>query len=61
MCGSQRAHIASIRKTPCDRAASINDDASFAVMVNGFSTSTALPALMADNAASWWPGCGVLT
>ena len=61
MCGRNRAHIASMRKTPRDRAASMSDTASRAFRVNGFSTSTAFPALIADIAASWWPTCGVAT
>ncbi len=56
MCGRKRDHIASMRNTPLLRAAATSDSASAAVMVNGFSTSTAFPASMASSAASWWVG-----
>ena len=61
MCGTNRAHIASIRKTPRARAAATSDRASSASMVNGFSSSTALPASIASIAASWWVGWMVET
>ena len=54
MCGRKRVHIASMRNVPRARAASTSDRASAASIVNGFSTSTALPASIASIAASWW-------
>ena len=57
----KRAHIASMTKTPFARAASTTTRASAASMVNGFSTSTALPASIASSAASRWPGWTVET
>ena len=56
MCGTNRAHIASIRNTPRERAASTSSRASAASIVNGFSTSVARPASIASRAASWCNG-----
>ncbi len=57
--GWKRVHIASITKTPADRAASTTTRAPGAVAVKLFSTSNALPARMAAKAMAWCCGCGV--
>ena len=61
MWGRKRVHIASMRNVPRDRAADTSDSASPASSVNGFSTSTALPASIASVAAETCIGCGVAT
>lgn len=54
MCGRKRVHIASMQNTPALRAASTTVRASTAFIVNGFSTSTCLPAAIASRACSAW-------
>ncbi len=61
MCGRKRVHIASIRNSPRARASATSASASAAFIVNGFSTSTCLPARSASSASSWCSGCGVAT
>ena len=61
MCGRKRAHIASIANSPRSRAVATISSASAAFIVNGFSTSTGLPARSASIASGWCIGCGVET
>jgi hypothetical protein len=50
MCGSQRVHIASSTSSPRAAASDTSACASAALSVNGFSTSTCLPASSASAA-----------
>ncbi|MCY1239966.1 hypothetical protein D9M72_527910 [compost metagenome] len=59
MCGRNRVHMASSATSPLDSARSAMSCASRAFMVNGFSTSTCLPAFNASSVFAWWKGCGV--
>ena len=52
MCGTKRAHIASIRNSPRSRASATSSSASAAFIVNGFSTRTCLPARSASSASA---------
>ena len=61
MCGRKRAHIASMRNRPDERASATSSSASPASIVNGFSTSAGLPARSASSVSSWCIGCGVAT
>ena len=61
MCGRNRVHIASMANSPCCLATATTSRASAAFIVNGFSTSTCLPARRARIALSWCIGCGVAT
>ena len=61
VCGRKRVHIASMQNTPAARAAATTAAASAASIVNGFSTSTCLPAAIAARAFSACSGCGVAT
>ena len=56
MCGRKRAHIASIRNSPRDRASATSSSASAAFIVNGFSTSAGLPARSASIPSRWCIG-----
>jgi hypothetical protein len=59
MCGSQRVHIASRATSRFCAASAVICRASAALIVNGFSTRTCLPASSASSAADAWPLCGV--
>ncbi len=61
ICGRKRVHIASMRKTPRCRAATISRAASSALRVNAFSTRTCLPASMAFSAWVRCSECGEAT
>ncbi len=61
VCGRKRVHIASMQKTPAARAAPATSAASSPLIVNGFSTSTCLPAAIAASAFCACSGCGVAT
>ena len=60
-CGRNRVHIASMANSPCSLATRTISRASAAFIVNGFSTSTCLPARSARIALSWCIGWGVAT
>jgi len=53
--------MASIANSPVSLATATMSRASAAFIVNGFSTSTGLPARSASTALSWCIGCGVAT
>ena len=57
--GWKRVHIASIAKTPAERAASMTSAAPAAVAVKVFSISSALPARAAATAIAASCGWGV--
>ena len=59
--GLQRVHMASMRNTPADRAASTSVAAEARSSVIGFSHSTARPARTQVSAAARWATCGVAT
>ena len=54
-----RVHMASIRNRPFSRARWIINSASWALMANGFSHNTALPASSSSSVFSMWAVCGV--
>ena len=56
-----RDHIASMQKTPRDRARSATSRASAALVANGFSQSTGLPASRASIMCSRWTWSGEAT
>ena len=61
MTGKNRIHMASMQNRPARRATSTTARASSASTANGFSQSTALPALRLAMVCSAWRWCGVAT
>jgi len=59
--GRNRVHIASMQKTPRSRASVTRSCAVVPDAVNGFSTSTGVPASMAARAEIACEACGVAT